>query len=569
MGGLYKTERQRLELIRNEMIQDRRAIEPQWRDRADFISPHRLALSLYEQRDIGKDMSFIIDGSTSHARSILEAGMTTSICSPSRPWFRVTPPDPELSEWGPVKDWLFDVQKVMLNGFARSNYYSIVPSVFGDAATFGLGAQSMEEDFDTIVSCMDFPVGSYCIGVDHRGIVNVFQRDFELTVRQLVEMFGRYDKNTGKPNWEAFSKSVKRAWDRSNYGMKVEVRHMIEPNLKYDRTRFESKFKRFYSCYWEAGDTEGKFLREKGYEHFPVLAPRWSAAGLSGYAIDCPGFRAVGDVMQLQKGEELGLQGLELTVKPPMKAHPDLKGSHTSQVPGGITWTESPEHFQPLFQTTPNLVGLEAKQQAVRGRAEKYYYMNFFLRVIEDDRRQRASAAEIIEGKEEKFMILQPVLTQMDRDLNNPAIDNMFLMCVRQNRFRKPPKELAGMPLQVEYINIMSQAQKMLGIAVQDRFISFAERVIKINPESADKFDFDQAIDEYGDALGVAPRIVRSDDRVEEIRSNRSRAQQAQAQGEAMVQGTQAVKNLAQADLSGENALTELMAAGGVPGGGV
>jgi len=559
-ASLYKSKRARLDAQRAELLTARQSIEPDWQLCADFIQPHRLRLHNVDQTDLSRKGQEIIDGTGSDAASVLEAGMTSMITSPSRVWFRLTPPDKDMAEWGPVKDWLHAVQTIMLNNFARSNWYSVVPTVFGDMGTYATAAMSMVEDYKTVFNNMVFPVGEYCIGVNHRGRPNVFDRQFSLTVRQLVEMFGKYDETSGRPKWEAFSNAVRSAWDNSNYGIRVKVCHAIEPNIEYNSRSILSKYKRFYQCYYEEGADDGRFLEEAGFDYFPILAPRWRVTGHDAWGTDCPGFRALGDIMQLQFGEKMGLQALELKVKPPMKAHTSLMGAGTSQLPGHVTWTDSPDHFQALYQIQFSTQELEAKNESVRRRIDQYYHKPLFLRVLSDDRNQRATAAEIMEGKEEKFIVLGPTANQCDKDLLGPAIDLNFMLSLKQRRFPDPPKELHGMPLQIEWLNLATQAQKMFGIAVQDRYISFQERIMKIAPQTAAKFNFDQQADDYADALGVNPKQVRSDDEVIELRAAEAKAMQAEKMGESIERGTQSIKNLALAPTSGDNALTELMA---------
>src|SRR5699024_4326222 len=122
--------------------------------------------------------------------------------------------------------------------------------------------------------------------------------------------------------------------------------------------------------------------------------------------------------------------------------------------------------------------------------------------------------------------MLGPVLERMNDELLDPLIDRTFSMMVAQSRPRwdgllpgvpmlpPPPEELAGMDLKVEYVSILAQAQKALGVAGIERAIGFAGNLAGINPDVVDKVDFDQAVDEYAVMLGVPPTIIRSDEQV-------------------------------------------------------
>jgi hypothetical protein len=73
-------------------------------------------------------------------------------------------------------------------------------------------------------------------------------------------------------------------------------------------------------------------------------------------------------------------------------------------------------------------------------------------------------------------------------------------------------------------------------------------------------------VDEYGDYLGVSPRIIRSDEDVAHMRQGRAQAQ-AQAQAAQNLQmNAQSAKVLSETDTQGENGLTALLnSARGLP----
>jgi hypothetical protein len=81
----------------------------------------------------------------------------------------------------------------------------------------------------------------------------------------------------------------------------------------------------------------------------------------------------------------------------------------------------------------------------------------------------------------------------------------------------------------------------------------------KQDPSVWDKIDTDKAIDKAAGYLGVDPEIIRGDDEVEQIRTARAQQMQAQAQAEAAAQAAETANKLAGADMSSENALTNVV----------
>jgi Bacteriophage head to tail connecting protein len=204
MQGLY-TKRQKFEIIRAQLENERATFTAHWRDLGDFILPRRPRFYTSDVNKGDRRNQKIIDSTATLACRTLRSGMMSGITSPARPWFRLATPDPSLSEMGSVKRWLDDVQRILQTSFLRSNLYNILPIAYGDLGVFGTAPIFVEEVFNgDVMNFSSFPVGSYMISKDHAGKVDTFIREFRMTVRQIVSQFGELDKD-GKPSWDNMS----------------------------------------------------------------------------------------------------------------------------------------------------------------------------------------------------------------------------------------------------------------------------------------------------------------------------------------------------------------------------
>ena len=568
----YLGKRQRYELLRSQLDTEFNSFLSQYRDLNDFILPSRGRFFITDVNKGDRRNLKIYDNTAYMAARTLSSGMMAGVTSPARGWYKLTTPDPDLAENGAVKQWLHVVTQRMSTLFQRSNLYNVLPNLYGDLGVFGTSAMLMEEDFQRTSRFYSFPTGTYRIAKDMNGRVNVFYREFRMTVRQVVEMFGERDAKTGAAKWDNISKHVKALWDQGNYEVWVDICHVIEPNERWNPNKPDAKFKKFSSCYYERGTTgktgtgnngigtdDSLFLRESGYDYFPVLCPRWQVTGQDVYGTDCPGMVALGDIKQLQHGEKRGAQALDKIVNPPMVAPTSLITSKASIISGDITYVDDREGgFRPAHDMRISLQELELKQDSIRNRIKRAFFEDLFLMLASSDRRD-FTATEILERKEEKLLAVGPVLEQLNQDVLDPLIDNQFYLMQRQGLLPPAPEELQGMDLKVEYISVMSQAQKLVGVGGIERLMNFSAGVIKMNPASADKIDFDQMIDEYAEAVGTSPRLVRPDEQVDEIRAEHQKQMQQQALAQNVQAGSAAAKNLSQANLDGNNALTKLM----------
>jgi hypothetical protein len=568
----HETKYQRFEILRSQLEYERSSFISHWRELGDYILPRRPRFTVTDTNSGERRTRNIIDSTATMASRTLRSGMMAGITSPARPWFRLSTADSNLNDLWSVKEWLYEVTRRMSAVFIKSNLYNVLPILYGDLGTFGTTAMMVEEDFDgAVIRCYPFPIGSYMIATNDRLKVDVFVRDFQMTVRQLVQKFANRDPKTGEIDWSNFSPQVQNAYRNGQRETWIDVCHVIVPNDDYNPDLIPAKFKRYTSCYYERsfrGSSINNYkpdyvLRESGYDYFPVLAPRWEVTGEDVYGTDCPGMAALGDIKQLQRGEKRSMQAIEKMVNPPMAAPVSLMHKKTSILPGDITFydkREGGQGFAPVHEVNPRIQELEAKQEQVRLRIRRAFYEDLFLMLANSDRRQ-ITAREIEERHEEKLLALGPVLEQLNQDLLDPLIDITFNIMQSQGLIPKPPEELEGQDLKVEYISIMAQAQKLVGIAGIERFASFVGNVAAAtqNPELLDKVNADELIDEYGEAVGISPQIIRSDDEVSGIRASRAEAQRKTQMGQAIKETSESVKNLSQSDTSGDNALTGLI----------
>ncbi len=578
-GEVTYTRRQKLEQINHQLERERSTFKSHWRELSEYILPRRSRFFVADQNKGDKRNQKIIDSTATLAVRTLRSGMMGGVTSPARPWFRLTIPDKDLAEFVPVKQWLHTVTTRMTTIFLRSNLYNILPAVYGDLGTFGTGAMLMDQDEEAGIKCYSFPIGSYKIGTDSKGRVRVFWRDFQMTARQIVEKFGQDPEDPRKIDWSNISDHVKSLYQSKNFESRIDIAHVILPNDLYNPRLLDSKYKKYASIYYERGTsgessnqgffaagTQDKFLSEKGYDYFPVLCPRWETTGEDVYGTDCPGMTALGDIKQLQTGEKRGLQAIDKMVNPPMIGPTSLKTQNASILPGDITYVDirdGMQGFRPAHEVRFDVNSLEVKQQQVRQRISKAFFEDLFLMLANSDRRQ-ITATEIDERREEKLLALGPVLEQLNQDLLDPLIDNTFMIMESLGEIPPPPDEIAGRDLKVEYISIMAQAQKLVGLGGIERFTNYVGGIAGLHPAILDKVDGDQLVDYYGDLTSIPPGIVRSDDEAKGIREQQAQAQaQAQkAQNAAMAAKT--AKDLSQADPAGDNALASVIESGAI-----
>ncbi|EOY3722417.1 portal protein [Klebsiella michiganensis] len=555
-----ETLKEQLQKQQAQLTNDRSSFEPHWRELSDFINPRG---SRFLVTDVNRDdrrNTKIVDPTATLSARTLSSGMMSGITSPARPWFKLATPDPDMMDYGPVKLWLEVVQRRMNEVFNKSNLYQSLPLLYASLGNYSTGAMAVLEDDSDVIRTMMFPIGSYYMANSARGSVDTCFRKFSMTVRQLVMEFGLNN----------VSDSVKGMWDSGNYESWIEVIHAVYPNIDRDTAKLNSKNKPVKSVYYEVGGDSDKVLRESGFDEFPIMAPRWEVNGEDVYGSSCPGMIALGQVKALQLEQKRKSQLIDKATNPPMVGPSSLKNQRVSLLPGDITYIDQvtgQDGFKPAYLVNPNTADLLADIQDTRQIINSAYFVDLFM-MLQNINTRSMPVEAVIEMKEEKLLMLGPVLERLNDECLNPLIDRTFSIMARKNLLPPPPDVLQGMPLRIEYISVMAQAQKSIGLSSLSSTVGFIGQLAQAKPEALDKLDVDQAIDAFAEMSGVSPTVIVPQEQVEQIRQQRAQQQQQQqamAMGMAAAQGA---KTLSEAQTADPSVLTALSNAAGAPAGG-
>src|SRR6185295_14471788 len=226
------TRRQRYETLRSALLLERASFDSHWKELGDYFFPRRTRFWVTDRNRGERRSQNIVNATPRLAARTLQSGLHAGLTSPARPWMRVTTPDPDLAEHGPVKEWLHTVTQRMLTVFLRSNLYNALPTLYGDAGVFATAAMGVLADERELLRAFTYPIGSYAIGLDARRVASTFVTDYEITVRQAVETFAVVPGSTDI-DWSKVSDTVREAWDKGNYEQPVEVCWMVTPNDDY------------------------------------------------------------------------------------------------------------------------------------------------------------------------------------------------------------------------------------------------------------------------------------------------------------------------------------------------
>lgn len=525
-----------------------------WMEIAKYVQPWRGFFPGQEHNSGARRDFSILSGASIRAAGVLANGLQSGLTSPARPWFKLTLNDPDLSKYDPVQNWLTTVTEYMMSAFSKSNAYNILHSGYMELGCFGTAAMYFDEHYDNIINGYCFTIGEYYISIAADGKVNSLARKIYMTPIQMIERFG-YDN---------VSHTVQDMYRNNNVDKWFEVWHLIEPNDDRLPDLKDARNKPYRSVWWEANNN-GKFLRVSGYNRFPIMAPRWDTVSCNVYGFS-PGWQAIGDSKMLQKMQYDKLLALGKLVNPPMMAPATQQTTGgINNLPGGVTYytqtSVNGDVIRPAYQINPDINGITQSIAEVKKDIGDTFFVDLFMMMAMSDRRD-VTAREVAEKHEEKLLMLGPVIERLESELLDPLIDRVFDIMVEADMIPPPPPEIQGEEMAVEYVGLLSQAQKMVTTSSIQQFVGFVGSLTGVNPEVLDNVNFDEAVHRYGGMQMIPPGIVRGEKEVQQIRQARAKAQQAAAQQQQMLQTgmalAQGAKTLSDAKMDDNNALAAL-----------
>jgi len=564
MPKIAIAEAERLRKKGGQLVKDRDSSWlAKWKNMRDYLAPNDGQFEGDQPNDGDRRDRKMNNKRPMRSAQIAAAGMASGMASQARPWFALAAPN-GVQQSASIDRWLYDVADAIRQVLSKSNLYNILPQVFHSQAVYGTAAMSALPDDEDVIRFHHYPVGTFALDTSARGVVDTFYREYTMTPRQMAQQFGE----------DNLSVNVKNAAQRGEL-TPIKVCHLIEPNPDADMHRVDSAAMPWRSSYWEKGSNDGMVLRQSGFTSFPIMAPRWDVNGVNVYGTG-PGDVALGKSRELQLLEADKLRVVQQYARPAVTAPLSMRGQAASLVPGGIAWVPDNlvgRSFQPAYTPDPNILpNLRSEINECISAIAEAFFEDLFLLISQSE--GTMTAYEVSQRKEEKMLMLGPVVERNNDELFDPLMNQVFAVMLEQSMPRwmgllpgvplipPPPEELAGVPLTVEYVSILAQAQKSVAAGSIERALQFTSMLVQSGVQDAfDAIDTDEAQKGYYAAIGAPPIMLRDAKQVEAIRQARveqAAQQQQMEQAAAMVEGA---KTLSETPTGGDTALTALTGA--------
>lgn len=525
---------------------------PLWQDISEHLNP---TSGLFD-KDKGKkkktiDYKKFLDSTPRQAISILSSGMQSGITSPSRSWFNLGLSLGQRNLPTSVDVWLSSIKHLIEDILSSSNIYQCLHQIYEETATYGTGCMIIDRDFENVVKGTTLTAGEYILGKTASDRIDTFGREFSKTVGELVEEFG-IDK---------VSRNTKELYDKEKYDEPINVYHMIMPNVGRNPEKIDNQNMPFVSVYWE--ETGEEPLRIGGYKTFPVICPRWrikASSDIYGMGI---GQEVLGDVKMLQKMNQEKLIGLSKITRPPLQVSSNVPGV-VNLNPDGITrYNGSTDSaIYPVYKVQIDMQSLEYAISQCAQRIKNAFYVDVFsmLQTIT----QEKTAREVEELHSEKLMMLGPIFEMFKMEVLDNLINIVFQYANDAGIIPEPPQEIQGQDINVEYISMVAQAQKMTGVSSTNQYLGVMYNLAQADQTVLDNINFDIVARKTAKMIGVEPDMLNDERVVQSIREQRAQQQAALAQQQQEAANLAMAKQASDIELNKNSALDKMINAQGL-----
>jgi hypothetical protein len=367
-------------------------------------------------------------------------------------------------------------------------------------------------------------------------------RDVTMSVRQVARMFGEAN----------MSNTLKQILSNRPDEL-VSITHSIEPREQHNSRYLGQQNMPFVSCWWETNCSDkshNKVLRMSGTPYFNVLTPRWDADELTPYGTGI-GQMVLGMAKDLQLTTRRKQQNKDQITNPTLAVPTTMRNRNVSQVAGDIVYYDATASaapsVKPLREVDPKVIQVSLEDiTQMREAINTVFYTDLFLMLTLSDRRE-FTAREIEERHDEKLLALAPVLERYEDEILDVAI-------------APPPDGLSADGVDIEYISILSQAQRSVGMKGIETLYMTAGNLAKMTGDLSvfDKIDTDQVLDEVAEMSGTAARVIRSDDEVKKIREQKAAQAQQMQQAALAEQNAKTAKTMSETPTEEGNLLQQV-----------
>ena len=498
---------------------------------ANYVMPRKADILESASVPSTAKQQVLFDSTAVRSNNILANGQLAWMTPHESQWFGFDVP-PELKGNDAVEQWFKRCTEIAHLEFARSNFYSEIHELYLDRGAFGTAVIFCDEGTKNPLRFETWAVGSYSIAEDDEGYVDTVSREYQFSLRQAEQHFGR--ENLSDEMQKTLSEN-----DPKKLDQKFTFIHLIYPRRpdEIDPTKADPENMPIASVHID--QKAKKIVKNSGFRELPFFVTRFLKWGKAAYGWS-PSWVALPDSRQLNF-LEMNMDALaEIAAFPRMLIPNNYVGDIDTRA-GGVTYFDpsNPNAIPKEWATSGRYdVGLDRADRK-RKAIEDAFHVDLFQMFAQQEKQM--TATEVSERAAEKLIQFSPTFARMTTELFNPMLRRAFSILLRGGYFPPVPPEAimqdgtggAFLPEpKISYSSRIAMSIRALENNAFNRSLAMVMPLAQLRPDVLDNFDFDRIIRATARNDGVPADWIADAETVKQIRQARAQAQAQQAQME-------------------------------------
>lgn len=444
--------------------------------------------------------------------NVLTAGLHSYLTSPTGDWFQLRPKDSKLATKTSVKKFLEEVEDVVRDAIALTNFDTEQDDFYNSSAAYGSACMLIEEDEEADLRFDTIPIKNVYWQEDAKGRVNKFYIEHNLTASQAV---GRFGNKTPEDIQNAAKKDGADA-------TKYKFIQYVGPRSVRDVAKKDNK-NMPVMMKWIHYDGQVT-VKEGGMMELPFAYHRFYKRVNSPYGYS-PCMNTMKSVKKLNETLMFSLRAMSTAIDGPLDIPHNGYVGKLNLGPRGLNYRRGDQKIEQIRTNT------------------QLGYVDYLVNYYEDLIKQglfndaittlggiskRMNDLEVSELIAEKMVLLGPAVGRYLEEFAANVIRRSIAILARRGKLPQPPEELgAGFEYKIEFISPLAKAQRNNELQAIRIVLATAGEVAQVKPTVLDYLDEDAIIKEVGDIAGATLKIFHTDAEVESVRKDRAKREEA------------------------------------------
>ena len=524
-------------LQRLSHLQAQRAIwESHWREIAERLLPRSDHFKV--NRNPGdKHTEKVFDATANLALERFAAAMESMLTPRTQRWHRLRSSDEELNKLPEVTRYLDEVTQVLFRErySPRANFASQTNEAYMSLGAFGTGAVFVDEMVGHGLRYRSIPLAELYVAENHQGVIDTVYRKFAMSLRQVVQRFGKQALNEGQQRML-----------EKNPDHFTDIIHVVMPRADRDYERLDWRGMPYLSCHinLESRDVIG----EQGYGAFPYAIGRYVVGPKETYGRS-PAMTVLPDIKMVNEMSKTVIRAAHMAVEPPLLLQDDGLMQAFDLRPGALNFGGVDEQGRQLVHPLQTGARVDLGEQLLEQRRKVIndaFLVTLFQILVDAP---QMTATEAMLRAQEKGALLAPTMGRQQSEFLGPLIERELQLLAAAHRLPQMPDVLieAGSSFDIEYVSPLNKAQRAdEGVAI----LRWLEQIVGLaqhDPGVLMMVDSEAAARELAEINGVPAKVIRSPEDVAAMKDAQAQQQQAAAVLQAAPVVSGAAKDLAQA----------------------